>query len=56
MQPINARRSGQRSDFIRQFDRLAEVGGGLLEGRAAQGLVTGLPPPLDRRLVEPGLG
>ena len=43
-------------DFVRQFDRLAEMGGGLLEGRTPQGLVASLAPPFDRRLVEPGLG
>ena len=32
------------------------MGGGLLEGGAAQGPVAGLAPPLDRRLVEAGLG
>ena len=32
------------------------MGGSLLEGGAAQGLVAGLTPPFDRRLVESGLG
>jgi hypothetical protein len=32
------------------------VGGGLLESRAAQGLVAGFAPPFDRWLVETGLG
>src|SRR5215472_3619794 len=32
------------------------MGGGLLEGGAAQGLFASLPPPFDRRLVETGLG
>jgi len=32
------------------------MGGGLLERRTAQGLVAGLAPPFDRRLVDPGLG
>ena len=32
------------------------MGGCLLEGGAAEGLVAGLAPPLGRRLVETGLG
>jgi hypothetical protein len=35
---------------------LPEVGGSLLEGGAAQGLIAGLPPPFDRRLIETSLG
>ena len=31
------------------------MGGRLLEGGAAQGLVAGPTPPFDRRLAEPGL-
>jgi hypothetical protein len=45
----------RRGELVGQFDRLAKVGGGLLKRRAAQGLVAGLPPPFDRRLVETGL-
>jgi hypothetical protein len=32
------------------------MGSGFLERGAAQGLVAGLAPPFDRRLVETGLG
>ena len=32
------------------------MGGGLLEGRAAQSVVARLAPPFDRGVVEPGLG
>ena len=32
------------------------MGDRLLECRAAQGLVAGLPPPFDREVVESGLG
>jgi len=58
MQPVVARRGAgrRRGKFVGQFDRLAEVGGGLLERRAAQGLIARLAPPFDRRLVETGLG
>jgi hypothetical protein len=37
-------------------DRLAEMGNRLLEGRAAQSLVSRLAPPFDCRIVEGGLG
>src|SRR5215831_12026752 len=58
MQPIASRRRARRcrGELVGQFDRLAEVGGCLPERRAAQGLVAGLAPPFDCRLVEPGLG
>jgi xanthine/CO dehydrogenase XdhC/CoxF family maturation factor len=58
VQPVEARRGGGRrpGELVGQFDRLAEVGGGLLEGGASERLVAGLAPPLDRRLVETGLG
>jgi hypothetical protein len=32
------------------------MGDRLLEGRAAQRLIARLAPPLDREIVEPGLG
>jgi hypothetical protein len=47
-------RRGPVRHFVRHGDRLAEMGDGLLEGRAAQGLVAGLAPPLDRLIVEAG--
>ena len=58
MQPAAAQDGARRGrgEFVGQFDRLAEVGGGLLERRAAERLVAGPAPPFDRRLVEPGLG
>jgi len=58
MQPVAAQRGARRrrSEFVGQFDGLAEVGGGLLERRAAERLVAGLAPPFDRRLVETGPG
>jgi len=58
MQPVAARCGARRrrGELVGQFDRLAEMGSGLLERRAAHGLVAGLAPPFDRRLVEPGLG
>ena len=58
MQPVAARGGirRRRGEFVGQFDRLAEMRGGLLEGGAAQRLVAGLAPPFDRWLVETGLG
>jgi len=58
VQPVDARRGSRRrrGDFVGQLDRLGEMGGGFLEGGAADRLVAGFAPPFDRRLVEPGLG
>ena len=41
--------------LVRHGDRLAEMGDRLLEGGAAEGLVAGLAPPFDRKIVEAGL-
>ena len=48
------RRSGR--SLVRHCDRLAEMGDRLLEGRAAQSLISSLAPPLDCRIIETGLG
>ena len=60
--PLSPRFRGERDvgsapsrRFVGQFDRLAEMRGGLLERGAAERLVAGFSPPFDRRLVEPGL-
>ena len=42
--------------FVCHRDRLAEMGDRLLVGRAAQRVFARLAPPLDREIVEPGLG
>ena len=42
--------------IVRHGYRLAEMRDRLLEGRAAQGLIARLAPPLDREVVEAGLG
>jgi hypothetical protein len=42
--------------FVRQLDRLAEMGDSFFEGGAPHGLVPSLAPPFDRGIVEPGLG
>ena len=44
------------SRAVRHGYRFAEMGNRFPEGRAAQGLIARLAPPLDREVVEAGLG
>src|SRR5262249_40925028 len=49
-------RNSRSLRFFRHCDRLAEVGDRLFVGRAAQRVFARLAPPLDREIVERGLG